>query len=435
MISELIIRVGSIVDPVAGSIEPATVYVADGKIARIEKGDKPKLQSQDSIDVTGCLICPGLIDMHVHLREPGREDEETIESGAHGAVAGGFTAVLCMPNTEPALDCVQAIEFVMERAQAALSRVYPCGAATIGRKGEALTEMIEMAEYGARVFSDDGSGIQNNDLMRRALEYAKVCKVPIISHCEYDDLVAGGVMNEGLVSTVLGMRGIPSVAEELMVARDMMLADYTKSRVHIAHVSTAGSVELIRVAKKAHIQVTAEATPHHFTLTDECVRTFDTNYKVNPPLRTHKDVEAIKEGLKDDTIDCIVSDHAPHAIEEKELEFDYAPCGMIGLETTLGLVSTELVEKGVLSWPQAIAKMTVNPARILNLPGPYGLNAGGVLAVGSLADLTIIDPNLNWVAKKEDFKSLSHNTPFVGREVKGRAVMTVVGGRVVHSLL
>jgi dihydroorotase len=270
--------------------------------------------------------------------------------------------------------------------------------------------------------------LQNNYLMRRALEYSKTCGLPIISHCEYDDLTAGGVMNESFVSTVLGLKGNPPISEELMVARDIMLAEYTGGRIHIAHVSTAGSVELVRRAKKSKIKVTAEAAPHHFTLSDELVKSFDTNLKVNPPLRTKKDIEAIKKGLADGTIDAIASDHAPHSIEEKELEFDYAPSGMIGLETTVGLVITELIKKRLLSWPEAVAKMTINPAKILNLPG-------GRFEIGGPADFTIIDPTLEWVVIKEELKSLSTNTPFAGRKLTGKAVMTIVDGKIVHSLL
>ena len=286
----------------------------------------------------------------------------------------------------------------------------------------------ELKEAGAVAVSDDGRPVMNGQLMRRALEYLRAIDLPIISHCEYSDLASGGVMNESFTSTVLGMKGIPPIAEELMVARDIMLAEYTGGRVHIAHVSTCGSVELIRRAKRARVRVTAEATPHHFTLTDELIRSFNTNLKVNPPLRTRKDVDAIKKGLKEGIIDVIATDHAPHSIEEKEMEFDYAPCGMIGLETAIGLVVTELIKKRILSWPEAVAKMTVNPARILNLPG-------GTFEVGAPADFTVIDPTLEWVVSKDDFRSLSKNSPFIGRKLTGRAVMTIVGGEIVHSLI
>ncbi|OGC91025.1 MAG: dihydroorotase [candidate division Zixibacteria bacterium RBG_16_53_22] len=427
MNNEMVLTGAKIVDPVTGYFGPADIHIADHKIFRVDK-KKKRASAKGAMNLKGLYLCPGFIDMHVHLREPGREDEETIQSGAEAAVAGGFTAVACMPNTEPALDSAEGIKFVIERARAARARVYPVGAITVGRKGETLAPMLEMADTGAVAFSDDGSGLQNGHLMRRALEYLRAIDLPIISHCEYSDLASGGVMNESFTSTVLGMKGIPPIAEELMVARDIMLAEYTGGRVHIAHVSTCGSVELIRRAKRARVRVTAEATPHHFTLTDELIRSFNTNLKVNPPLRTRKDVDAIKKGLKEGIIDVIATDHAPHSIEEKEMEFDYAPCGMIGLETAIGLVVTELIKKRILSWPEAVAKMTVNPARILNLPG-------GTFEVGAPADFTVIDPTLEWVVSKDDFRSLSKNSPFIGRKLTGRAVMTIVGGEIVHSLI
>lgn len=417
---------GRIVDPLTGYVGPGTVYISNGRISGVEKRKKTIRSRRDVMDLTGLLVCPGFIDMHVHLREPGREDEETIMSGAEAAAAGGFTSIACMPNTEPPLDNVEAIEYVNDRAMVAPVKVYPIGAVTVGRKGETLTEMLEMAANGAVAFSDDGSGVQNNDIMRRAFEYVRACDVPLISHCEFADLAADGVMHEGYISTQLGLKGIPAVAEELMVARDIMLAGFTKSRVHIAHVSTAGSVELVKRAKRAKVRVTAEATPHHFTLTDDLVKSFDTNLKVNPPLRTSKDVEAVKKGLKDGIIDVIVSDHAPHSIEEKESEFDYAPFGIVGLETVVGLVVTELIEKKVLTWPQAVHRLSTAPARILNLPG-------GTFEEGSPADITVINPSQEWTVDPEQFKSLSRNTPFAGRKLRGRAVMTIVDGVVVHN--
>jgi dihydroorotase len=417
-----------IIDPVTGYFGPAEIQVSDGKIVKVDKRKKNEPSKKEVLNLKGLYLCPGLIDMHVHLREPGREDEETIESGAEAAAAGGFTAVACMPNTDPALDNAESVQYVVDRAKSARVKVYPIGAITVGRKGEALTSMLEMVDTGAVAFSDDGGGLQNGHLMRRALEYTKTCNVPIISHCEYADLASAGVMNEGFISTILGMKGIPSVAEELMVARDIMLAEYTGGRVHIAHVSTAGSVELIRHAKKAKISVTAEVTPHHFTLTDTLIKSFDTDLKVNPPLRTKKDIEALKKGLADGTIDAIASDHAPHSPEEKELEFDYAPSGMIGLETTLGLTITELIETEILSWPKAIAKMTINPARILKIPG-------GTFEKGAPADFTVIDPKMKWEVKKDGFKSRSNNSPFIGRKLTGRAVMTIVDGRIVYSII
>jgi len=427
MNNEMMLTGAKIIDPVSGYFGPADIHIEDGKIARVDKRKK-RGSAKGALKLKGLYLCPGFIDMHVHLREPGREDEETIISGAQAAVAGGFTSVACMPNTEPPLDNAEAIKFVLDRAKSAKARVYPVGAITAGRKGETLAPMLEMADTGAVAFSDDGSGLQNGHLMRRALEYLRGVDRPIISHCEYNDLASGGVMNESFTSTVLGMKGIPPIAEELMVARDIMLAEYTGGRVHIAHVSTAGSVELIRRGKRSKIRVTAEATPHHFTLTDELVKSFNTNLKVNPPLRTKKDVDAIRKGLADGVIDAIATDHAPHSIEEKEMEFDFAPCGMIGLETALGLVATELIKKRVLSWPGAVARMTIYPARILGLPG-------GTFEIGSPADFTIIDPALEWVVSPDDFHSLSKNSPFIGRKLIGRVVMTIVGGEIVHSLI
>ncbi len=424
----MILAGAKIIDPASGYFGPGDIYLSDGKIEKVDKRKKRSASGKNVVNLKGYYLCPGLIDMHVHLREPGREDEETIITGTDAAVAGGFTSVACMPNTEPAIDNAETVKYVLDRAKAAKARVYPVGAITVGRKGEALAGMLEMKDAGAVAFTDDGSGLQNSHLMRRALEYSQTCGVPIISHCEYNDLAAGGVMNESFVSSVLGLKGSPSVAEELMVARDIMLAEFTGGRVHIAHVSTAGSVELIRRAKRAKAKVTAEAAPHHFTLTDDLVRSFDTNLKVNPPLRTKKDVEAIKKGLADGAIDAIASDHAPHSIEEKELEFDYAPSGMIGLETTLALVITELISNNILSWPEAIARMTTAPARILGLPG-------GTLDEGAPADLTVIDPEKQWVVKYGEFKSISHNSPYVGRKLTGKAVMTLVSGRVVHSIM
>jgi dihydroorotase len=423
---DMILWGGRIVDPVTGYLGPGTISISGGRITGVEKRKKNLKSRRGVLDLTGLVVCPGFIDMHVHLREPGREDEETIMSGAEAAAAGGFTSIVCMPNTEPPIDNVEAIEYINDRAMVAPVKVHPIGAVTIDRKGETLTEMLEMAANGAVAFSDDGSGVQNNDIMRRAFEYVRACDVPLVSHCEYSDLAADGVMHEGFISTQLGLRGIPAVAEELMVARDIMLAEFTRSRIHIAHISTAGSVELVRRAKRAKIRVTAEATPHHFTLTDDLVKSFDTNLKVNPPLRTSRDVEAVKKGLKDGTIDAIASDHAPHSIEEKESEFDYAPFGIVGLETAVGLVITELVEQKVLTWPQAAHKLSTAPARILNLPG-------GTFDEGSPADITVIDPSQEWTVDPEKFKSLSRNTPFAGRKLKGRARMTIVDGAVVHN--
>ncbi len=428
MKNKLVLTGGKIVDPACGYFGPANVFISDGKIEKVDKRSKSKPTGGKVIDLKGMIVCPGFIDMHVHLREPGREDEETIVTGGEAAAAGGFTSIACMPNTEPPLDNAASIEFVNSRALMSPVKVYPIGSITIGRKGELLTEMMEMSACGAVGFSDDGSGLQNNDLMRRALEYSKTCGAPIISHCEYSDLAASGVMNEGFVSTQLGMKGIPAIAEELMVARDIMLASLTGAKAHIAHVSTAGSVDLIRQAKKSKISVTAEAASQHFTLTDESVKSFDTNLKVNPPLRTQKDVNAVIKGLKDGTIDCIVTDHAPHSTEEKEFEFDYAPFGMIGLETAVGLCVTKLIEGKKLTWLELVELMSSAPARILDIPG-------GTLEPGEAADITVINPDLDWVVNPDDFKSLSRNTPYSGWNLKGKPIMTIVDGTIVYSAM
>jgi len=425
-LSDLTISGGTIVDPVDGYFGPGVIIVKKGLIAEVIKKDKSGIKGD--IDASGKLVCPGLVDMHVHFREPGFEYKETIFSGSQAAAAGGFTSVACMPNTEPALDNQEAIKFVIHKAREALVNVYPIGAVTKRREGKELAEMADMQGIGAVAFSDDGNGIQNSDIMRKALEYCRMLEVPIISHCEYDDLANSGVMNEGVVSTVLGMKGKPRVSEELMIARDIMLADYTGSYVHIAHVTTAGGVEIIKRAKRKNIKVTAETCPHYFTLSDELVKSFNTSYKVNPPLRTKKDITAIKKGLSLGVIDVIATDHAPHAYEEKALEFDYAPSGIIGLETAVGLVSTELVRKNVLSWPEAIKIMSLAPAKILNIPA-------GTLKVGVPADITIIDPELEWKVSENDFRSLSKNSPYIGRKLTGRPVCTIVAGKKVFELL
>lgn len=419
---------GKIVDPLTGYVGRATVHISGGKIKKVDKRPKSISSGKKSLNLDDLLICPGFIDMHVHLREPGREDEETIMSGSEAAAAGGFTSIACMPNTDPPLDTVGAIEYVNDRAMVAPVKVYPVGSITAGQKGEKLVEMLEMTACGAVAFSDDGYGVQNNDIMRRAMEYATSCDVPLISHCEFSDLAAEGVMNESFISSQLGMKGMPSLAEDLMVAREIMLAEYTKGRVHIAHVSTAGGVEMIRKAKRAKINVTAEATPHHFTLTDELVKSFNTNLKINPPIRGKKDVEAVKKGLKDGTIDAIATDHAPHSVEEKEFEFDYAPFGIIGLETAVGLVITELIENKILDWPTAVNRLSTGPARILGIPG-------GSFEIGAPADFTVIDPRLEWEVNPNEFKSLSRNTPFGGWKLTGKTVMTVVDGNIVYSML
>jgi len=423
-LSDLILSGGTLVDPIDGYYGPGAIVVSKGKFSEIVKDNK---QPKGDIDATGLIVCPGLIDMHVHLREPGFEYKETIYTGSLAAAAGGFTSVACMPNTDPALDNQETIRFVRERAKTALVNIYPVGAVTKGRQGKELAEMADMLEAGAVAFSDDGSGIQNGIIMRRALDYCRMLGVPVLSHCQYDDLSDGGMMNEGYNSSVLGIRGASRIAEELMIARDIMLAEYVGSHVHIQHVSTAGGVELIKEAKRRGIKVTAETCPQYFTLTDDSLKTYDTNFKVNPPLRTKKDVAAIRRGLANGVFDAIVTDHAPHAWEEKAQEFDYAPSGMIGLETAVGLVSTELVKRGFLDWPRALRLLTINPASILNI-------RAGAFDIGAAADITLIDPLREWVVNKDDFRSLSKNSPFIGRKLVGRAVKTLVSGQIVFDL-
>jgi dihydroorotase len=361
--------------------------------------------------------------MHVHLREPGREDEETIISGCDSAANGGFTGIACMPNTEPAIDSAEVVIFIKRKAASHLVDVHPVAAATVGRKGEVISPMAELYENGAVGFSDDGVAIKASAILRRALEYSKMFGTPVIEHCE-DETLACGSMNEGLNSTTLGLPPIPSVSEDIIVMRDILMAEYTGGKIHIAHISTKKSVEMVREAKKKGIKVTAEVTPHHFTLTDDAVKTYDTNTKMNPPLRTGKDVDEIIKGLQDGTIDCIASDHAPHSIEEKEMEFDYAPNGIIGLETEVGLALTELYHNKILTLNQIVEKFSINPRKILNLPVPK-------FKVGEQANLTIIDPDEVWTVDISKFKSRSINSPFDKRLLTGKA-MGVINNKMMY---
>jgi len=428
---DLVIKGGRIIDPALGFGKEADIFIKDGKIQNVLTPEKAQAEyqhvpSENVIDATGNLVVPGLIDMHVHLREPGREDEETIVTGCEAAAAGGFTSVCCMPNTDPIIDNQETVKFVISRAQEAVANVYVVAAITKKSEGKELAEIGDLVKAGAVAISDDGHFLQNPELMRRALEYAKMFNIPIITHAEDNFLSAGAIMNESYQSTRLGMKGAPAVSEEIAVLRDIKLAEFIGGRVHIAHVSTAGAVAAIRSAKANGVKITAEATPHHFTLTDEEIgKKFDTNLRVNPPLRTRKDVDAVIEGLVDGTIDCIASDHAPHAEEEKDVEFDQAPPGMIGLETTLGLVKTYLIDKGFLNWADAVGKMSYNPARILGLPG-------GTLEIGSVADITIIDPEKRWTVERDKFRSKAKNSAFIGWKLTGRVNRTILAGKPVH---
>jgi dihydroorotase len=420
-----------IIDPARKIDTIADVLLEDGKIAKIGIDLLPSAKPKDTvkikiIELGGMVLTPGLIDMHTHLREPGQEYKETVASGAKAAVAGGFTSIACMPNTDPVNDNRSITEFIKRKAmQAALANVYPIGAISRDSAGVHLTEFWDLKEAGAVALSDDGKPVMDAALMRHAMEYAWSLSLPVISHCEDTNLSAGGQMNEGYYSTILGLRGIPCIAEEAMIARDILIAEFTKSHVHFAHVSTEGSVRIIREAKKRGLKITAETAPHYFTLTDEALQTYNTNLKVNPPLRSAADVAAIKEGLADGTLDAIVTDHAPHARTDKELEFEYAANGISGLETSLAL-SLRLVSDGVLSLPELIAKMSLNPARILSLPK-------GTLEPGADADITVIDPQLNWTVDVKTFCSKGKNSPFHGWEMQGKAILTIVGGEIKYD--
>lgn len=418
----ILIKNGHVIDPANKVDEKLDVLVTDGKIAKLGKPGSLSDNSARVIDASGKLVVPGLIDMHVHLREPGFEYKETIATGTAAAKAGGFTSVCCMPNTNPVNDSRSVTEFILAQARNASARVFPIGAITKGSKGEELTEMAELHTAGCFAVSDDGRPVMNAAIMRRAMEYSKIFDLLVISHCEDSSLSDKGVMNEGVVSTELGLRGIPRSAEDVMTGRDISLAELTGCRLHIAHVSTAGSVRMVRDAKSRGVKVTAETCPHYFSLTEEAVRGYNTMAKMNPPLRTTDDVAAIKQGLKDGTIDVIATDHAPHALDEKSGEFDYAPFGVVGLETALGL-TLRLVDEGALSLSEAVRKLTNNPASILKI-------GEGTLTAGSDADITIIDPNTEWTVDASQFKSKSKNTPFNGWKLRGRAVQAIVGGKV-----
>ncbi len=419
----ILIKGGTVVDPVKDRLEKLDIVIDKDRIkdlvpcGKISESDQFEL----IIDAQGMIITPGLVDMHVHLREPGHEYKEDIRSGTLAAVAGGFTDIACMPNTDPVNDNASVTKFILEKAAAeGFCRVHPVAAITVAQQGKKLTEFGELKKVGAVAVSEDGKSVLNSDLMRRAIEYASYCGLAVISHCEDPFLSDGGVMHEGAVSTLIGLPGIPSASEEIMVARDILLSKLTKCPVHIAHVSTAGSVQLIRMAKEQGIPVTAETAPHYFSLDHTAVMDYDTNTKVNPPLRTEEDVEAVKNALKEDIIDVIATDHAPHSPLEKEVEFDKAEFGMIGLQTAVPLV-LDLVRKGVLELTQAIKKLSVNPASILNISWEN-------INIGKKANLAVIDPEFEYVLTKEMILSKSKNTPFLGKKLKGLVKFTFVDG-------
>ncbi len=445
MTEALAVRGGRVIDPANGLDAVADVLIADGRVAAV--GPDAGKDASQTIDASGLVVCPGFVDIHTHLREPGFEHKETIASGTLAAARGGFTTVCAMPNTEPAADTAAAIEFVLRVGQSeGAVRVLPIGCVTKGRQGKELAELAELADAGAVAFSDDGSPVADAHLMRRALEYASMLRwpaggsgLPVIDHCE-DPSLSGGVMHEGWVATRLGLPGVPAAAEESMVARDIALAQLTGARLHLAHLSTAGSVELVRRAKASGLSLTAEVTPHHLCLSHEAVLlgagetpgglAYDTDAKVNPPLRTAADAAACLAGLLDGAIDCIATDHAPHAFEDKLCEFDQAAMGISGLETALGLCLS-LFHEGRIDLPALIEKLTVGPARALGLD--RRIEGLGTLSVGAPGDVTLIDPEAEWTVEPERFASKGRNTPLAGRTLRGRVMATVYGGRVVFD--
>jgi len=424
----LLIKNGRVVDPSQSLDDRRDVLVENGRIAAIDSRIEIELSAEEIFDASGLVVAPGFIDLHAHLREPGREDKETIETGTRAAAAGGFTSVCCMPNTNPVNDNAAVTRFVCERAkEKGAVNVFPIGAITVGLKGEALAEIGEMRSAGIVAISDDGHSVANSQIMRRAMEYAQDFGLPVVDHCEDPFLAAGGVMNEGYYSTLLGLKGMSRAAEEVHVARDIILAALTGARVHIAHLSTAGSLELVRQAKRRGLKVSCEVTPHHFTLTDEAVVGYDTNTKMNPPLRSLSDREALLEGIADGTVDAIATDHAPHHIDEKMLEYDRAPFGIIGLETALSLSLDRLFNSGRISLVRLVELLSTGPARVFNLDR-------GTLRAGAAADITIFDPNREVVVDATKFRSRSRNTPFDGWRLRGAPVATIVGGNVVFRM-
>jgi dihydroorotase len=424
----LLLRGGRILDPSQNLDEVGDVLLSGGVIEAVGQLGEVRRDGNEleTIDCGGRVISPGFIDVHCHLREPGREEVETIASGARAAAAGGFTAVCAMPNTDPVTDNQAAVGFILSQARrAAAARVYPIGAISIGEKGETLAEFGEMVGAGAVAVSDDGKPVVSAQLMRTALEYARTFGIPVADHCEEPTLAAGGAMNEGITSARLGLRGIPAEAEEIMAIRDMLLARLTGGHIHLSHMSTRGSVDLIRWGKERGINVSAEVCPHHLSLTEETVEGYDTNAKMNPPLRTAADVEALQAAVKDGTIDVIATDHAPHHYDEKEREFADAPNGIIGLETALAVNLTWLVHSGIIALPLLVERMSCAPARLFKLPG-------GTLRKGAIADVTVFEPDTAWTVDPTRFASKGRNTPYAGLELRGLVELTVVDGRVIH---
>jgi dihydroorotase len=426
MSGALLLRGGRVIDPSQRMDAIADLLINNDAIEAL--GTNIDVGSRDDVEIVDCagfVVAPGFIDVHCHLREPGREDVETIATGARAAAAGGFTAVCAMPNTDPVTDNQAAVGFIIRQAaRAKASRVYPIGAISLGQRGEALAEFGEMVGAGAIAVSDDGKPVASAHLMRTALEYARTFGIPVADHCEEPTLAAGGAMNEGLVSARLGLKGVPNEAEEIMVIRDILLARLTGGHVHLCHISTRGSVELIRWGKERGVNVTAEACPHHLSLTDEAVEGYNTNAKMNPPLRSPGDVEAVQQAVGDGTIDVIATDHAPHHYDEKEREFADAPNGIVGLETAFAVNVTWLVASGIIDLTTLVEKMSCAPARIFRL-------AGGTLRRGNVADVTVFDPDAEWTVDPSRFRSKGRNTPYAGQKLKGRVHLTVVEGRVI----
>ncbi|MBU0599500.1 dihydroorotase [bacterium] len=419
---DILIKSGRLINPKNNFDEQVNIGLKNGQIKYI--GNK-MIKAREIVDATGLVVVPGLVDLHTHLREPGREDKETIKTGTRAAAKGGFTTILCMPNTFPVVDHGTLVEFIILKARReGIINVFPIGAATRRQEGKELAEIGEMIKLGAIAISDDGAPVMDSGLMRRIMDYTKMFKVPVISHCEDLTLSQDGVINEGIASTILGLKGIPAASEEIMIAREIALCRTTGSQVHIAHVSTKGSLELIKKAKEEGLKITCEVTPHHFTLTEEAVFSFDTNTKVKPPLRTKEDVKAIKDGIKEGIIDIIATDHAPHTKAEKECEYGQASFGIVGLETALSLALTELVEKEGISLNKVIAMLTHRPAEIVNLDK-------GNIEVGKDADITIIDLNKDFIVDVNQLASKSKNSPFHGWRLKGSVWATIVKGKIV----
>lgn len=424
---KLLIANGHLIDPIGQENTGMNVLIENGRVAAWLKPNEPAPEDAEVFDASGLLVAPGFIDMHVHLREPGQEHKETIATGCAAAVAGGWTSVCPMPNTSPINDNAAITRYMIEQAEhAGLANVFPIGAITKESDGRELAEMGEMKAAGAVAVSDDGRPVPNAGMMRRAMQYARDFDLPVVDHCEDKSLSSGGVMHEGKISLLLGLKGMPALAEEIDAVRDIILAKETGAHIHIAHVSTRGAIEAVRRAKAEGVNVTCEVTPHHFTLTDEAVEGYDTNTKMAPPLRSREHLEAVLEGLRDGTIDAIATDHAPHHSDEKALEYDRAPFGITGLETAVGLAFNELVHKGVIDLPKLVRLCSANPARIFNLKDR------GTLKPGAVADVTILDPTLEWTYKNSESRSKSRNSPFDNWRFTGAAVATIVGGKIVY---